>query len=86
MPGRLFEARVGEVDSFADTGGVTRKFRAKIVIPNPDFDYGVNILASGQMLRPGMTGMAKLDIATATPAGAIGRWLAGFFRMDLFMY
>lgn len=86
MPGRTFEGCVQVVDSEADTSGATRKFRAKIAIPNPDFRYGEHWLASGLALRPGMTGVAKLDIMTATPAKAFGRWLTGFFRMDLFMY
>lgn len=86
LPGRTFEGSVEAVDAVADTGGVSRTFRATIFIPNPDFEYGKNWLASGMVLRPGMTGVAKLDIAKATPAAAVGRWLAGFFRMDLFMY
>ncbi len=86
FPGRLIQAHVLSVDSKADTSGITRKFRAQITIPNEQFEYGKNVLGSGLALRPGMTGMAKLDVVTSTPAGAIFRWLTGFFRMDLFMY
>lgn len=85
MPGRVFEGRVLAVDVIADTSGVTRKFRAKIAIPNPDIRPGASPLEM-LALRPGMTGVARLDVARGTPVQAAGRWLAGFFRLDLFMY
>lgn len=85
LPHRLFEGSVLAVDSIGDTSGLTPKFRAKIAIPNPDIRPGQSITAS-IALRPGMTGIAKLDIETATPFKAFTRWLTGFFRLDLFMY
>ncbi|MBI4178644.1 efflux RND transporter periplasmic adaptor subunit [bacterium] len=86
LPGRLFSGHIEAIDAVADTSGVTRKFTARIAIPNPDLRYGENWLASGLALRPGMTGMAKIDVRRSTPAAAIARWFAGFFRLDLFMY
>ena len=86
LPGRLFQGSILSVDPIADTSGVIRTFKAKIVIPNPDFSEGGGWMASGMALRPGMTGVARLDIMESTPFGAFKRWLSGFFRMDLFVY
>lgn len=85
MPGRIFDARIESVDMIADTSGLIRKFRTKIAIPNPDIRGGRPMVES-LALRPGMTGVARLDILKTTPVAAIRRWMAGFFRMDLFMY
>lgn len=84
-PHKTFTGHVLELDAAADTSGTTRIFRARIEIPNPDGN-SASALNSGLALRPGMTGVAKLDIAHGTPMNAAGRWLQGFFRMDLFMY
>jgi putative peptide zinc metalloprotease protein len=75
QPLKTYEGRVTRIQSSGvpdPTNPKARLYRAELVITNPGD------------LRPGMTGLARVNTGWVTLGQYLGRFLASFFRLDLF--